>query len=146
MFERLWRQTLCAEVTSTAINISISGSSIPHLHPYRWIWYMLQEGWPHWDGFQYEWGSSVLTSALCVRWPWLPLSIQHFSKRMWKSRVFLCSLQFKGETEPFSIFTATVFEEDFLSCPKIEASITFPKAPCPSTFPANMEKEMFSLV
>lgn len=50
-------------------------------------------------------------------------------------------LTWVAQISPFSILTATVSKLLLLLIPQIEASMTFPKAPWPKTFPASCEKK-----
>lgn len=52
-----------------------------------------------------------------------------------------CTIQITPrQISPFSIFTATVSGPLLLLMPWMDASITFPKAPCPKTFPTSGER------
>lgn len=102
---------------------------------HRSVWCRPPTGSPRSGDYRCGSVSSALTSGPCARWPWRRLKHTRRVEAAAK-KPFLWAAPWTRELiSPFSIFTATVSKLLPLPMAQIDASITFPKAPWPKTFP-----------
>lgn len=102
---------------------------------HRSVWCRPPTGSPRSGDYRCGSVSSAPTSGPCARWPWRRLKHTRRVEAAAK-KPFLWAAPWTRELfSPFSIFTATVSKLLPLPMAQIDASITFPKAPWPKTFP-----------